>query len=43
MAGLLYTVASPAVAFIYLVAWMVIALAVLGWAVMRNTPDPAPA
>jgi hypothetical protein len=32
VAGLLYTVASPAVAFGYLVAWMVLALAILGWA-----------
>jgi MFS family permease len=32
VAGLLYTFASPTVAFGYLAAWMVIALAVLGWA-----------
>ncbi|MGH3932805.1 MAG: MFS transporter [Pseudonocardiaceae bacterium] len=32
IAGLLYTLASPTVAFVYLAAWMVIALAVLGWA-----------
>ena len=32
VAGLLYTVASPAVAFTYLAVWMLIALATLGWA-----------
>jgi MFS family permease len=32
VAGLLYTVASPTTAFVYLTAWMLIALAVLGWA-----------
>ncbi|MDQ4103743.1 MAG: MFS transporter [Actinomycetota bacterium] len=32
IAGLLYTVASAAVAFTYLAAWMVIALGTLGWA-----------
>ncbi len=32
VAGLLYTVASPAVAFGYLAVWMLIALATLGWA-----------
>lgn len=32
IAGLLYTVASPTVAFGYLAAWMLIALAVLSWA-----------
>jgi pimeloyl-ACP methyl ester carboxylesterase len=31
IAGLLYTAASPAAASTYLTAWMVIALAVLGW------------
>jgi MFS family permease len=31
VAGLLYTVASPAVAFVYLAVWMVAALVVLGW------------
>ncbi|MGQ0776215.1 MAG: hypothetical protein ACT4NY_17610 [Pseudonocardiales bacterium] len=31
VAGLLYTFASPAVAFGYLAVWMVIALAMLGW------------
>lgn len=35
VAGLLYTFASPAVAFGYLAVWMVIALAVLGWAAGR--------
>lgn len=32
IAGLLYTVASPTVAFVYLAAWMLIALVVLAWA-----------
>jgi MFS family permease len=32
VAGLLYTVASPPVAFAYLAVWMLIALATLGWA-----------
>lgn len=32
VAGLLYTVACPAVAFTYLAVWMLIALATLGWA-----------
>lgn len=32
VAGLLYTLASPALAFIYLAVWMLIALATLGWA-----------
>lgn len=32
VAGLLYTFASPTVAFGYLAVWMVVALAVLGWA-----------
>ncbi|MDN5860975.1 MAG: MFS transporter [Pseudonocardia sp.] len=36
VAGLLYTVASPAVAFGYLVVWMVVALGVLGWAMARR-------
>ncbi len=35
VAGVLYTVASPTVAFGYLAAWMVAALAVLGWALAR--------
>ncbi|MGH3765979.1 MAG: MFS transporter [Pseudonocardiaceae bacterium] len=42
IAGLLYTVATPTAAFIYLAAWMVIALAVLGLA-LRPADDPAPA
>jgi hypothetical protein len=33
VAGLLYTVTSPAVAFTYLAVWMLIALATLGWVV----------
>ncbi len=32
LAGLLYTVASPTVAFVYLAVWMLIALATLWWA-----------
>jgi hypothetical protein len=32
IAGLLYTVASPTVAFAYLAVWMLIALATLAWA-----------
>lgn len=39
VAGLLYTVASPAVAFVYLAVWMVVALVALGWALGRNTPS----
>ncbi|MDQ4092410.1 MAG: MFS transporter [Actinomycetota bacterium] len=37
VAGLLYTVASPSVAFTYLAAWMLIALATLGWAARKVT------
>jgi hypothetical protein len=36
IAGLLYTLASPTVAFAYLAAWMLIALAMLGWAAFRS-------
>ena len=36
VAGLLYTVATPTVAFTYLAGWMLIALVTLGWAI---TPD----
>jgi MFS family permease len=32
VAGLLYMVASPSVAFIYLAVWMLVALVALGWA-----------
>ena len=32
VAGLLYTFASPTVAFSYLAAWMLVALLVLAWA-----------
>lgn len=32
VAGALYTVATPAVAFTYLAVWMLIALATFGWA-----------
>jgi hypothetical protein len=41
VAGLLYTFASPTKAFIYLGAWMLIALATLAWAARTptvNTP-----
>lgn len=38
VAGLLYTFASPTAAFGYLAAWMVIALAVLGWAARTARP-----
>ena len=41
IAGLLYTFASPAVAFGYLVAWMVAALCVLGWAMLHADPADA--
>ncbi len=41
VAGLLYTLVSPAVAFIYLVAWMVIALAVLGWPALGGSTRSA--
>jgi MFS family permease len=37
IAGLLYTVASPLVAFVYLAAWMLVALVVLGWAAQPVT------
>jgi MFS family permease len=36
VAGLLYTVATPTVAFTYLAGWMLVALVALGWAA---TPD----
>ncbi|MGH3935918.1 MAG: MFS transporter [Pseudonocardiaceae bacterium] len=36
IAGLLYTVASPSVAFAYLAVWMLIALATLGWAAVQD-------
>ncbi|MGH3673412.1 MAG: MFS transporter [Pseudonocardiaceae bacterium] len=42
IAGLLYTLASPTVAFAYLAAWMLTALAALGWAALPP-PGPAPA
>jgi MFS family permease len=42
VAGLLYTFASPRIAFGYLVVWMVIALGVLGWAFrFARSPEPA--
>ena len=37
VAGLLYTFAAPAVAFLYLGAWMLIALAMLAWAARSPT------
>ena len=40
VAGLLYTVASPTVAFAYLATWMLVALAVLGWAARSRTDPP---
>jgi MFS family permease len=40
VAGLLYTFASPAVAFGYLAVWMVIALVVLGWAAQARRSEP---
>lgn len=36
VAGLLYTFASPTVAFGYLAVWMLAALGVLGWALLRT-------
>jgi MFS family permease len=39
-AGVLYTFASPAVAFGYLAVWMVIALVVLGWAAQARRSEP---
>ena len=42
IAGLLYTFASPTVAFLYLGAWMLIALAMLAWAARTPTVN-APA
>lgn len=41
VAGLLYTVASPAVAFGYLAAWMLVALIMLGWAARGETAETA--
>jgi MFS family permease len=38
IAGLLYTFASPMVAFGYLMVWMLAALGVLGWALLRAEP-----
>ncbi len=40
VAGLLYTVASPSVAFAYLAVWMLIALATLGWAAAQDASVP---
>lgn len=36
VAGLLYTLASPSVAFAYLAAWMLVALAALAWAALPH-------
>ncbi|GAA3072636.1 hypothetical protein GCM10010464_40900 [Pseudonocardia yunnanensis] len=36
IAGLLYTVASPTVAFVYLAALILLALAILGWVEARD-------
>ncbi|MDQ2880910.1 MAG: MFS transporter [Actinomycetota bacterium] len=41
IAGLLYTLASPTVAFTYLAIWLLIALATLGWAARRERPSPS--
>jgi MFS family permease len=41
VAGLLYTVASPSVAFIYLAVWMLVALMALGWALGASSRGPA--
>jgi MFS family permease len=38
IAGLLYTVAAPPVAFAYLAAWMLIALVTLAWAARSSHP-----
>ena len=38
IAGLLYTVASPTVAFLYVAAWMLIALIGLAFTGRRRTP-----
>ena len=42
VAGLLYTVASPTMAFLYLASWMLIALAILAWAAASGAPAPTP-
>ncbi|MGH3909274.1 MAG: hypothetical protein ACRDRM_00420 [Pseudonocardiaceae bacterium] len=42
IAGLLYTVASPTVAFTYLAAWMLIALAMLAWVATSGTAEHTP-
>jgi MFS family permease len=41
VAGLLYTVATPTVAFTYLAVWMLIALTTLGWAAAPGRGDYA--
>jgi MFS family permease len=43
IAGLLYTLASPTAAFVYLGAWMLIALAMLAWAARTPTTTAAAA
>ncbi|MDQ4092807.1 MAG: MFS transporter [Actinomycetota bacterium] len=40
IAGLLYTVVAPAVAFAYLAIWMLIALATLGWIASQSASEP---
>lgn len=40
VAGLRYTVASPTVVFIYLSAWVLVALLVLAWGVVRARQGP---
>lgn len=41
VAGLLYTVVSPTAAFVYLAAWMLVALGVLAWALVSGTGSDA--
>lgn len=41
VAGLLYTLASPTVAFAYLAAWMLVVLGVLAWALVPGTRSDA--
>jgi hypothetical protein len=39
VAGLLYTVTTPTIAFTYLAVWMLIALTTLGWAAAPGRGD----
>ena len=41
VAGALYTYAAPTVAFLYLAAWVLVALTVLGWALAGGQRDRA--